>query len=387
MVRAWLAALAILACPPQADASAAPAAVQRSTAAAPAPPRVLPVTGRLYRVLTDREFQRRMKAKGLDVHPERMTYPKALEDLSAIEQAVQDVWRMRWDKGVRLVAVSQVFARAREDLPQTAVATSRFRVFLEGVLKEFDDSHLYLMTAGDELGRISDPQPPVTWKRLPPGDVGWIRVDRFPEPGQPFGADFPLKVDEAFAALADTRGLVIDLRGNAGGDPNQTDRLFDHLASTKVFLYAEVVRRSEAMSKYLGPESLAWWDWPDGGEFSHPAVVDYEPKDAPKYAGKVLALCDSGTVSAGEYFAGSLKDNGLALIAGERTAGGSGSVVPVELPNSRLTAAIPIQHTLRKDGTPIQRSGIPPDVRINPRADDVERQAAEALRKMMENRR
>jgi len=318
-----------------------------------------------------------------EVHPPFLTRAAAEKDLEAAEAAVADIWRAAWRGRAGSISVSAVFEKAKENVPRDRISISAFRELLEEALGLLRDSHLYVMAAGDELGRISEPSSPVHWRRLSP-EIGLLRIDRFPEPGQPFGEVFPQLIDRAFSDLKETAGLILDLRNNAGGDPNQADRLFDYLASTTVFLYYEVVRRSDAMIHYLGRERLARWRWEPGALYSQPLAVTYQPKDRGfKYRGNVLAIADSRTVSAAEYVLGALIDNGLAKVAGEKTPGSSGSVVPAELPNSRLIVAIPIQHALRKDMTTLQGSGIVPDFPLEPRSKTLIPRAMAILRQLM----
>lgn len=329
--------------------------------------------------MSEAEFDRRMAMKAAAVHPRTLTPAQARADLRALEAAVHTVWRQRWERGPVAVDPAWIREQAEADLPAGPVAFARFQEIAQTFLSALDDAHAYVMGAGEELGRIREPSTPVHWKRLAP-DIGLLRIDRFPEPDQPFGARFPELIDEAFAALQDTRGLILDLRRNAGGDPNQADRLFEHLASTTVFLYYEVVRRSDALEHYLGAEKLRRWRWRADG-FSEPFPIAFEPEDpGARYRGKLLALADSATVSAGEYVLAELIDNGLARFAGERTSGHSGSVVPTELPHSRLVVALPVQHVLRKDGTPLGGRGVVPHHPLDPRAPDLLPRAMAILR-------
>lgn len=331
-----------------------------------------------YKPMTEAQFDALASQTRQQRHPATLTRAQAREDLAAAGAAVKEVWRQRWDGGVRPVDVSALERRFEARLDKPVLPLQEFEDVVGGFVAALGDAHAYVMAAGAELGRVSDPVTPVNWKRLS-GDIGMLRIDRFPEPAQPFGDKFPGLIDRAFAELKDTQGLLLDLRNNAGGDPNQADRLFDHLVSTRVFLYDEVVRRSPAMERYLGKERLAAWQWTAGDTYSKPRTLVYEPEQAERYGGKILILVDHKTVSAGEYVASELLDNGLARVAGERTPGHSGSVVPAELPNSRLVVALPIQHVLRKNGKPLQGLGVLPQYHLDPRGPHVIEDAEDIL--------
>lgn len=332
-----------------------------------------------YRLLTEEEFHRRMFTDPAKLHPKFLSEVQAREDLEALEAAVRDIWRQRWAGG-RAAPVDVGWIRARAAaLPRGKVPFDAFLDLAASCVQSLRDAHAYVMTAGQPLGRVADKSNPVLWRTLSPG-IGLLRIDRLPSPDEPFGESFPGLIDRAFAELGGTQGLVLDLRNNAGGDPNQADRLFDHLVSSQVFLYYEVVRRSPAMEHYLGAERLADWEWEEGSEYSKPRTVAYEPEPAPRYKGKILVLADARTVSAGEYILSELVDNGLARFAGERTPGRSGSIVAAALPHSNLMVALPIQHVLRRNKLPLQHRGVTPQYPLDPQGPDLLKKAEAILR-------
>ena len=86
-------------------------------------------------------------------------------------------------------------------------------------------SHLgYLIEpSGPTVTAAEAGMPAVSWRRLR-GDLGYIRIASFVE-----AAIERDRLDTAFAELADTRGLVVDLQGNSGGNLGLAMRLGDHL--------------------------------------------------------------------------------------------------------------------------------------------------------------
>ncbi|MDF1700382.1 MAG: S41 family peptidase, partial [Planctomycetota bacterium] len=153
-------------------------------------------------------------------------------------------------------------------------------------------------------------------------------------------------VERAFRAHFDKPGIVLDLRVNGGGQEVWGQRLCALLAKERT-LYGRAQVRS-------GPKHT---DLQPGGE------RHVLPAKSGRYAGPVVALIGPGCVSSGEGMAMMLKALPDIPLVGLPTRGSSGNPQPVHLPNgvtvwfSRWISQLP-------DGTPIERQGVPPDVRV-----------------------
>ncbi len=117
-----------------------------------------------------------------------------------------------------------------------------------------------------------------------PTQVTLLKVRRF-APG----------VNDLWAGGPAEGGLVVDLRGNAGGDMIEAVRMAERFVTSGVILTAEV--RSELPRTYLGHD--------EGSEFKGPVVV----------------LVDEGTASAAEILAGALQARVGARVVGRPTVG------------------------------------------------------------------
>lgn len=129
-------------------------------------------------------------------------------------------------------------------------------------------------------------------------------------------------------------GLIIDLRGNAGGLIDDAIKIADYLTPRGKVLIKIVTRDSEdeILSKH-------------NTNFEKPIVV----------------IIDSGTASASEVLASSLMDNGIATVIGERSFG-KGTIQKVfEFDNGDLFK-ITTSSYLSPNGNIIQDNGIEPKV-------------------------
>jgi hypothetical protein len=129
------------------------------------------------------------------------------------------------------------------------------------------------------------------------GDVGYLNLGGF--------ANMPeakLSLDAAMTLMAPTDALIIDLRGNGGGDSDTVRYLLGYFFARPVEITGAVVRQNGRfrIDRQFTPSYV-------GGQ---------------KYVGKPLyVLIDHQTISGGEEFAYDLKALHRALLLGEPTAG------------------------------------------------------------------
>ncbi|MGW1119360.1 S41 family peptidase [Streptomyces tanashiensis] len=174
---------------------------------------------------------------------------------------------------------------------------------------------------------------PVTVRRLDDGAV-LIRVAAFTK-----GAG--TRVRDAVRAAPAGAGVLLDLRGNAGG------------------LVAEA---AVAASAFL-----------DGGLV---ATYDVEGEQRAVYAegggdtGRPLvALIDGGTMSAAELLTGALQDRGRAVTVGSRTFGKGSVQMPSALPDGSV-AELTVGHYRTPAGHAVDGRGITPDLAAGEKAEE-----------------
>ncbi len=145
------------------------------------------------------------------------------------------------------------------------------------------------------------------------------------------------RVQQAIRSMRDARGMIIDLRNNAGGQGN----LVNNVGGT---LFGE--RVSFGKTKRRNGEGDFW-------------VL---PQDE-IYNGKVIILTNCGTGSTSEIFAAGMKDLGRATLIGERTAG---AVLPANV--ERLPSGANFLHAVADYRSPsgilVEGKGIEPNVEI-----------------------
>lgn len=175
-------------------------------------------------------------------------------------------------------------------------------------------------------------EPPVGAALLHPGAVGVVAVARFT-------SELPARVHDAVRRL-EAQGLgalVIDLRGNPGGDLDAAVRLAGEFLPGGTVI-AQIV---------------------DGDGDS---LVLRAPPGVPSAIPLVL-LVDGGTASAAEIFAGCLRAEERALVVGEPTYGKATAESVINTPGGRASYATVARYTI--PGGP----RVVPDLVVLPEAD------------------
>ncbi len=190
--------------------------------------------------------------------------------------------------------------------------------------------------------------PVVEWRRLESG-LGYIRLSRFwLREGEDLMADFDRAVDE----LMDAPGIILDVRGNGGGDSRLSD------AAAGRFFEQRFVYGTESYRQRLALRG-----------FRSRMTYRVLPRGA-VYRGPLALLMDSGCASTTEMFIAALGDSGRARTFGRVSAGSSGNPVPFRLPGGG-EARFSTGAFQRSGGELIEGAGIQPDEAVAWRLADV----------------
>lgn len=198
-----------------------------------------------------------------------------------------------------------------------------------------------------------------------PGGIGYLRIDAFI-------GNMGALLDVAMDRLRNTKGLVIDVRQNGGGDLSGSRLLARLLApgSGKVARYKVSHRNSDYL---LAKRPYYFLDGIDAGlPFAPWSDIGVEPAPAKKsYAGKPVAvLTASACFSACDTFVAALRAHGLATVIGENTGGGTGSPLEIELPHTNLGFRYSVVRGLTARDEVIEGRGTAPDLYVEMRPED-----------------
>lgn len=189
------------------------------------------------------------------------------------------------------------------------------------------------------------------------GNVGYLRIDSFT------GTKITELIANSMKALRNTSALLIDLRQNTGGNLSGNE-VIKRIATADLVRYFIKPRLSD-YTIAVRPD-LALYEKIDGTEYPDFLPFSVTPIAAEYYGKKpVFALIGAACFSACDTFVTALKAHKLATIAGERSGGGTGSPLRVELPFTKLG----FRYSLMRGYNPVDKSlmegvATEPDIKI-----------------------
>ena len=163
-------------------------------------------------------------------------------------------------------------------------------------------------------------------------DIGYVRFSNF-------AGFLGPKIQEAMEAMKGARGLVLDLRGNTGGEDSVAINLAGMLFDKETQLMVTRTRKGEDFYYKAKPQPNA-------------------------FLGPVVLLLDEASGSASEQLAAGLQEAGRAVVIGKKTAGKDLDADVLQLPTGAyLIYASGQPHTPK--GVVIEGRGVIPDVEVS----------------------
>lgn len=163
------------------------------------------------------------------------------------------------------------------------------------------------------------------------GDIGYIRLSSF------ISQQANKEMKDALSKLSGTKGLILDLRDNPGG------LLTNAIDISNMFLDGGNIVSTVDRDGYKTPAMS------DGKPVTHQPLV---------------VLINQGSASASEITSGALRDNGRAVLVGQKSFG-KGLVQGINRLEDGSGVNITIARYLTPNDTDINKKGIVPDVSVD----------------------
>jgi hypothetical protein len=152
-------------------------------------------------------------------------------------------------------------------------------------------------------------------------------------------------IDDLITLFKDLKGIIIDIRGNGGGDSENINRIQSRLVTQKTLV-----------------ERIYYKTGPGHEDFSEAQEVFVSPEGKDQFTGPVAVLTNRYCFSSANMFVSRMSVLPNVIIIGDTTAGGGGKPRFFDLPNG-WAVRYSSNYALRPDGLDIEK-GVPPDFRV-----------------------
>jgi peptidase S41-like protein/tricorn protease-like protein/Big-like domain-containing protein len=293
-------------------------------------------------------------------HP--LPVAKPLDSVTALE-AFDEVWEA-FDRDYAMFVIKpQVdWAKLRQTYgPRAAEVSTNHELasIISEMLDHLEDLHVYVTVDGEYIpgysrdrplnanpkalprliGEITETGHDLDWGRTEDG-IGYVNIHQLSD------SALPGTFDELLAEMADTSGLILDLRHNGGGaEPLGcaiAGRLLDRPRVYSVSQFRDGPEHTDLTPKYertCGPEG----PW--------------------RYTGPTAVLQGRKTMSSAESFVLALAQCPQVTTLGDCTAGSSGNPRSLEA-GAGIVVNLPQWIDMDPTGKPIDVVGVPPDVKV-----------------------
>ena len=214
------------------------------------------------------------------------------------------------------------------------------------------------------------------------GNIGYLRLEKMDEKAVQ-------EIQTWLPRFENTRGLIVDVRGNGGGRRDALRELFPHLMQEesavvsvakyrlapefdKDHLEARLMYRAdsthwnkaerEVVERFAASLEPEWR--PSEEDFSAWHYFVISRGNAEPYTAPVVVLLDAGGFSATDIFLGAMTTLPNVTLVGEASSGGSARVQGVTLPHTGLEVRLASMASFRPDGRLYDGRGIEPDIEV-----------------------
>jgi len=256
--------------------------------------------------------------------------------------------------------------------PQDSVA----RIYSYELLSGAANSNVKLTTRDNRgklhkqvLARTHDLRetPPLTFTWLA-DSIAYISINSFAT------SKTPDQFDSLFNVLSTSKGLIIDIRNNRGGNSNNGYEILGRLTDT-------AFATNQTIFKKYNPAQRSWGNDPMEIEKNQ---FWWKPYKKGTYNKTVVVLTGAFTYSAAEDFTAAFKCMKRGIIIGQKTGGSTGNPMGYSLPGGGI-GFVCSKRDLMPDGTEFVGKGINPDLEVMESIADIKQGVDAPLIKAIES--
>ncbi|GAB5555538.1 MAG: hypothetical protein Sapg2KO_51290 [Saprospiraceae bacterium] len=220
------------------------------------------------------------------------------------------------------------------------------------------------------------------------GDLAILKIRTFQESLiKEKGQKYKAFLKKAFKEIArkDIKNLVLDIRGNTGGQPEPTEFLLTYLLNNPFQICKSIEAKVAAIEDetyFIENGSVSYFEerpWQKADTsfiLQDPKQFKVHQPQKGQFKGQLFLLIDGFTSSAAGSFAGQIRSQERAIIVGEE-AGGSpfltvARIIPkLELPNSKIVLSLPLIQSTKNVSFENTGHGVVPNQTIRPSIKDM----------------
>lgn len=227
---------------------------------------------------------------------------------------------------------------------------------------EFNSQEMSVVVSNPESWKSEQDSQGENWIEIMPNQIAYLRLGTFDVDDNPSG--YKEFIQNAFTEIQanNISKLVIDVRGNTGGQTQAGADVIKYLTNRKLNQASAAIEKlNENTNGLLGykgePGEIIKMD------VTNDAII--EPVgESKRFKGEVILLIDEMTFSAGIVFATTIQDHKLAKLVGHPTGGHAnqtGNITTFHLPNTKLLVLVPSRYITRVSGD-TRMHNVQPDV-------------------------
>lgn len=223
------------------------------------------------------------------------------------------------------------------------------RAAISRMVSSLNDDFTYLNEpeVTEQADRAYETPGCVVWRQLS-DNTGYIKIDSF------HSRQVTSEFKEALKRLSGCRAFVLDLRNNHGGYINLAYKTFSLLAGDRKFAsYEGRNKGKDIIGEFIANKAV------DVGSHRRSHGKYEKDRDLLRHR-PLIVLVNSDTRSAAEMLAGSLRENGLAVLVGSRTFGKGVLQNTYELDDGSSVKIVTARYFL-PNGECIHERGLMPD--------------------------